>query len=157
MRAHSPLSNHWTRAYRRAVKINLGVRAYPLLETAAEGGRCGPAEAERKRHRDKAVKTFVAARGERHVALEARLIDLDVARCGSEHASVVDEEGLGGVGPDGDLAGDGDHCAIEHAVSDFDSPRVFGIEALPPPQVEQPALEPPLLFRARSAARPPLA
>src|SRR3954447_7781952 len=116
MCAHSPLSNRWTKAYRRAVKINLGVRAYPLLETAAEGGRGGPAEAERKCYGDEAVKSFVAAGGERNIALEARLIDLDVAGRSGEHPSVVDEEGLGGVGAHGDLAGDGDHCAIKHAI-----------------------------------------
>ena len=47
----------------------------------------------------------MAACGERDETLEPRLVDLDIARRGGEHPAAVDQEGLGGVGPDRHLAG----------------------------------------------------
>ena len=88
----------------------------------------------------------------RDVALEPRFADLDVAGRGGEHPAAVDQERLGRVGPDRNLARDGDVGAVEDALADLDAMRVLGVEAGAVAEVEQPGFEPPLLFGKRAAA-----
>src|SRR6185369_16062282 len=88
----TPLTGVWA-SYARAVKIGLG------LKTSAEGCRGRPAEAEREGDGRQSVQSLVTPGGERDEPLEARLVDLDVARCDREHPArpvgrrAIDQEG----------------------------------------------------------------
>src|SRR3954454_2585506 len=129
MRADAPMQTDLPRPYAGAVKIGLVAlvrsRWPEALEPAPEGGGGCPAEAEGQRDGCKPIEQAVAAGGERNVALEAALVDLDVAGRGGDHLAVVDEEGLCSVGAYGDLAGDRDRRAVQDAVGDLDAPRVL--------------------------------
>ena len=71
------------------------------------------------------------SRGALNPALEAGFADLDLARRGGDDLAVVDQKGLGSVGPDRNLAGNGDSRPVKHAIRDFDAMRMLGIETLP--------------------------
>src|SRR5690348_6855672 len=93
------------------------------------------------------------ARGERHVALEPGLVDLDVARCRSDHLVAVDEKGFCSVGADRNLAGDRNDRPVENPAVDFDAGRVLLIEIAAFAKVEEPRFESAFLFRKSAAAR----
>src|SRR5206468_8459638 len=131
-----------SRGYARAVKIGLGFRT---LEAAAESGGGGPAEPERDKHRGQSVKSLVAAGGKRHKAFKARFADLDVAGCRCDDLAVVDQEGFGSIGPDRNLAWDGDHRPVENSAGDFDAVRALRIKPVTGAKVEQAGFEAPFL------------
>jgi len=91
-------------------------------------------------------------RGQSDEALETGFVDLNVARCGRDDLAAIDQEGLGGIGSDRDLARDGNGRSLEHSTADFDAARIFGIKSVPPAKIEQSRFEPALLFRKRAAA-----
>src|SRR5690348_3727 len=95
----------------------------------------------------------MAAGGKSDVAFEPGLVDLDVPGRGGNDLAMVDEEGLGGVGADRDLARDRDDGAVEHPAGDFDAVRDFRIETLAVAKIEQPCFETALLLRKRASAR----
>ena len=79
----------------------------------------------------------MAARRQGDEALETQFLDIDLTIGAGDDPAVFDQEGLGGVGADRDLAGDCDGGAVEDSVGDLDPPRMLGIEAVAAAQVEK--------------------
>ena len=93
----------------------------------------------------------MAARGQRDEALEPRFVDLDIAGCSGNHLASIDQERLGGIGADRNLAGDRDGRAVEDVAAYFDAVGILGIETVAAAKVEQPRYEAPLLLGQRAA------
>src|SRR5947209_10730545 len=95
----------------------------------------------------------MAARRHGNRPFESGLVDLDIAARGGNHFVAVDQERLGGVRADRDLARDRDYGAVEYAAGDFDAARVLLVEAASAAHVEQSRLKAPLFLRQSAPAR----